>query len=196
MDKQTIAAFDFDGTITTKDTLFDFIKFNVGTRNLIKGLVMLSPTLIFYKLGLMTNNLAKQKLFAYFFKNKNITDFDQVCQNYIKRIDSICRVDILDKIRWHQSQNHTVIIVSASISNWIKPWADNRGIKMVLATEISVKENLIDGTFSSENCYGQEKVNRLLAEFPDRSKYLLYAYGDSAGDKELLALADFSTLLA
>ena len=52
------------------------------------------------------------------------------------------------------------------------------------------------GTFSTANCYGQEKVNRFLAEFPDRSEYVLYAYGDSAGDKELLALSDYPTFIS
>lgn len=68
-------------------------------------------------------------------------------------------------------------------------------IETVLATEIKVRDNIIEGTFSSENCYGQEKVNRLLAQFPDRNGYILYAYGDSAGDKALLALADYPTLI-
>ena len=70
------------------------------------------------------------------------------------------------------------------------------GIEKVLATEIDTIDDLIVGTFSTANCYGQEKVNRLLAEFPDKSEYVLYAYGDSAGDKELLALSDYPTFIS
>jgi phosphoserine phosphatase len=49
--------------------------------------------------------------------------------------------------------------------------------------------------FISKNCYGQEKVNRLLEVEPDRKNYYLYAYGDSRGDREMLAFADFPTLV-
>lgn len=195
MQNRTIAAFDFDGTITTKDTLFDFIKFYIGRNSFLKGLVLLSPTLIAFKLGFIKNDVAKQKLFSSFFKGRSIDEFNKISVDYINRIQEITRPEILEKIKWHQNQSHTVVIVSASIINWIKPWALEMKIDTVLATEIKVTDNLIEGCFSSNNCYGQEKVNRLLTLFPDRGEYTLYAYGDSAGDKELLALADYPTLV-
>uniref|UniRef100_UPI00262597E3 HAD family hydrolase n=1 Tax=uncultured Dysgonomonas sp. TaxID=206096 RepID=UPI00262597E3 len=178
-----------------KDTLFDFIKFYVGGKKLFKGLIILFPILMLYKLGFTTNDVAKQKLFACFFKNRSIEVFNKVSEDYIRRIQEIARPEIINKIKWHQSQNHTVVIISASISNWIKPWAKAMGIEKVLATEIDTIDDLIVGTFSTANCYGQEKINRLLAEFPDKSEYVLYAYGDSAGDKELLALSDYPTFI-
>lgn len=195
-EKYTIAAFDFDGTITKKDTLFDFIKFHVGSKNLYKGLIFLSPILVLYKLGFIRNDVTKQKLFAYFFKNRSTEVFNKVSEDYIKRIQEIARPEIINKITWHQSQNHTVVIISASISNWIKPWAKTMNIEKVLATEIATIDDLIVGTFSTANCYGQEKVNRLLVEFPNRAEYILYAYGDSAGDKELLTLSDYPTFVS
>lgn len=192
---KTIAAFDFDGTITTKDTLFDFIRFYIGKHNLLKGLIILSPILISYKLGFIRNDIAKQKLFSYFFKDKSIQEFNKVSLDYVKRIKEIVRPEIFEKIKWHQAQNHIVIIISASIVNWIKPWAYEMNIKTVLGTEIEIKNDIIEGVFSSKNCYGQEKVNRLIAKYPNRDEYILYAYGDSAGDKELLAFSDHPTLI-
>lgn len=192
---KTIAAFDFDGTITTKDTLFDFIRFYIGKHNLLKGLIILSPILISYKLGFIRNDIAKQKLFSYFFKDKSIQEFNKVSLDYVKRIKEIVRPEIFEKIKWHQAQNHIVIIISASIVNWIKPWAYEMNIKTVLGTEIEIKNDIIEGVFSSKNCYGQEKVNRLIAKYPNRDEYILYAYGDSAGDKELLAFSDHQTLI-
>ncbi|MBD8348633.1 HAD family hydrolase [Dysgonomonas sp. HGC4] len=195
LQNKTIAAFDFDGTITTKDTLFDFIRFYIGKHNLLKGLIILSPILISYKLGFTRNDIAKQKLFSYFFKDKSIQEFNKVSIDYAKRIKEIVRPEILEKIKWHQAQNHIVIIISASIVNWIKPWASEMNIKTVLGTEIEVKNNIIEGVFSSKNCYGQEKVNRLIAQYPNRDEYVLYGYGDSRGDKELLAFSDHPTLI-
>ena len=79
------------------------------------------------------------------------------------------------------------LIVSASIDNWVQPFFPH--VK-VLGTQIEVKDGRLTGRFLTKNCYGQEKVNRILALYPDRNTYHLIAYGDSRGDKELLAFAD------
>ena len=60
----------------------------------------------------------------------------------------------------------------------------------VLGTQVEVSDGRLTGRFLSRNCYGQEKVNRILACYPDRESYHLIAYGDSRGDEQLLAFAD------
>lgn len=194
-EKKIIAAFDFDGTITTKDTLFDFIIFYVGKLRFAFGLLVLSPVLILYKIGFIKNSKAKEIMFSYFFKGKSIKDFDRICRLYAERINDILNDTIVNEIEAHKQSGHTVVIVSASISNWIKPWAYMSGISKVMGTEIEIKDDIITGRFSSPNCYGQEKVNRLINVYPNRQEYILYAYGDSRGDKELLELADYPTFL-
>jgi HAD superfamily phosphoserine phosphatase-like hydrolase len=88
-----------------------------------------------------------------------------------------------------QDDGAEVVIVSASIDNWVQPFFAN---VTVLGTQIEVKDGLLTGRFLTKNCYGQEKVNRILACYPHREDYHLTAYGDSRGDKELLAFADES----
>jgi len=195
MEKETIAAFDFDGTITTKDTLFDFIYFYWGKPRLIVGLIILSPVLVLYKIGIINNSKAKEILFSYYFKNQDIDHFNMKSDLYSQKINIICRKSILQKIEYHKNKKDKIIIVSASISNWIKPWALETGIEKVFATEIQVEKGKITGIFKTKNCFGQEKVNRLLEEYPNRENYILYAYGDSNGDKELLAFSDYPTLI-
>jgi HAD superfamily hydrolase (TIGR01490 family) len=189
--KKIIAAFDFDGTITVKDTLFDFIAFYHGKPKLLAGLVILSPILVLYLLKIVQNSTAKQLLFSYFFKGEQLSDFERKCRSYSDRITEICRPDVLELLKNHQSRGEQVVIISASIDRWIIPWAEKMNISTVIATTIRIENNRIEGHFLSANCYGQEKVNRLLTLFPDRRSYILYAYGDSAGDNELLAFADF-----
>ncbi|WP_165023978.1 MULTISPECIES: HAD-IB family hydrolase [unclassified Dysgonomonas] len=190
-ESRIIAVFDFDGTITVKDTLFDFIVFCHGGWKLVAGLLILSPILVLFKLGFITNESAKQRMFSFFFKGKKKPDFDLYCQRYSRRIDEITNLEAADKIKWHQSEGHQIIIISASIVDWIKPWANTSNIEEVIGTQIEIKDNIITGRFASKNCYGREKVNRLLALYPDRDSYKLYAYGDSSGDKELLSIADY-----
>lgn len=193
LSKKVVAAFDFDGTITTKDTLFDFLKFYKGRFRLVLGMIAMSPYLFSYYLGLMTNQEAKEKLLSHFLKGATISNFDQKCQEYESRINEICHQDVLDRIKWHHDQGHEVIIISASLKNWIEPWTKTQGILTVLATEMGVKEGVITGQFSTPNCFGQEKVNRLKSLYPVKD-YLLYAYGDSSGDKELLEYSNFPKL--
>lgn len=188
---KVIAVFDFDGTITTVDTLFDFIRFYYGFPRLIVGLFVLSPILILFKLGFIPNDKAKELLFSYFFKGKTLSEFNAICEKYKNRINQTLRSQAIDKIRFHQQQGHIVLINSASIYNWILPWAQSVGIKNVISTEIEVKEGVITGKFKGENCYGVEKVKRFLELYPYRDTYQLYVYGDSSGDKPLLDIADF-----
>ena len=80
-----------------------------------------------------------------------------------------------------------MLIVSASIDLWVESFFP--GIH-VLGTQVEVEQGRLTGRFLTPNCYGQEKVNRILEEYPDRKSYHLTAYGDSRGDRELLAFAD------
>jgi len=186
-----IAAFDFDGTLTTKDSLIDFLIFSFGKKSFYRSLIKLSPTLALYKMGLITNEHAKQKLFMYFFGGMQAKKYYDLCNNYSSKIDNIINREALNKLIMHQQQNANVIIISASAEDWIKPWATKHNISRVLATKVEIINDKLTGKFITKNCYGDEKVNRLLEVYPYKEKYTLYAYGDSEGDKPLLTFADF-----
>lgn len=188
---KVIAVFDFDGTITTVDTLFDFIRFYYGFPRLILGLFALFPVLILFKLGFVANNKAKERLFSYFFKGKNLSEFNAICGKYKNRISQTLRSQAIDKVKFHQQEEHIVLINSVSIFNWILPWAQSIGIEKVIGTEVEVKEGVIIWKFKGENCCAVEKVKRFLELYPHRDTYKLYVYGDISGDKPLLDIADF-----
>ncbi len=188
---QNIAVFDFDGTITRKDTLLKFIKFSKGTWQFYFGFLLFSPLLVAMKLKLYPNWKAKQKIFSYFYKGVSIKQFNEWGNGFSVEIEKIVRPKAMEIIKSHKEKGDKIIIISASIENWIKPWAEKSGVDMVLATKIKTdKKDLLTGKFLTKNCYGQEKVNRLLAVFPNRKDYKFIAYGDSRGDKELIGFAD------
>ena len=186
-----VAAFDFDGTLTKKDTLIHFIKFCFGSKRLYQGLAFLSPTLLSFKLKIITNDNAKQKLFSYFFKGMTLACFNKLGSDYQNEIDKILRPDAYNKLQWHLRNKHEVLIVSASVENWIVPWAASKNIKTVLATQIETNNGALTGRFKSKNCYGIEKAKRLKDVLQNIDSYELYAYGDTRGDKEMLMLADY-----
>ena len=184
-----VYAFDFDGTLTTCDTLLVFIRYAKGTPAFVWGFLCHAHLLVLMKLRLYLNWKAKQKVFSYFFKGMNLEAFDSLCQRFAADNRSLLRPKGLQLIAQAQEEGADVLIVSASIDNWVQPFFPH--VK-VLGTQIEVKDGCLTGRFLTKNCYGQEKVNRILALYPDRNTYHLTAYGDSRGDKELLAFADES----
>ena len=182
-----IVAFDFDGTLTTKDTLLAFIRYAKGSTGFWLGFLRYSPQLVLMKLGLYPNYKAKQKVFAHFFKGMTLEAFDALCQRFASDNRHLLRPQALEVLNKAISEGAEVVIVSASIDNWVQPFFAD---VTVLGTQIEVENGLLTGRFLTNNCYGQEKVNRILARYPNREDYHLTAYGDSRGDKELLTFAD------
>jgi len=187
-----LSLFDFDGTITTDDSLIKFIRFVVGDIKFVTGMVVLSPMLTAYKLKLIPNYKAKQYMLSYFFKGMNEEEFMKVANEYsLKHIDTILRPKAMEKIQWHKEQGHKVVIVSASIACWLKPWCAKNGLELI-ATKLEIKDGIVTGKLLTRNCYGIEKVNRVKEKYRLDDYETIYAYGDSRGDKELLELANES----
>ena len=191
MEKKIVVAFDFDGTITTKDTLLEFIRFSKGAMAFFLGFLLHTPYLILFKLGLYQNWKIKQRLFGYFFKGMDYKDFVKVGQDFEPILEKMIRPKALKAIRSYSEKGIPVYIISASVSEWISPWAIKEGVNHIIGTKVEISSNgKLTGNFLSRNCYGEEKVRRLLELEPNRNSYILYAYGDSKGDKELIEFAD------
>lgn len=184
-----IVACDFDGTLTTRDTFVAFIRDVFGDRKFWWG--FLRHTLLLVKMfsGLCPGGEVKERIFAYFFKGMSLDEFDSRCQQFAASHRSLLRPLGIAAIAQAQQEGAEVVIISASIDNWVQPFFPS--VK-VLGTQVEVRDGRLTGRFLSSNCFGQEKVNRLLTVYPQRSDYHLTAYGDSKGDRELLAFADES----
>ena len=190
--KKALVFFDFDGTITNRDSLEDFIQYATGKLPYYIGMLKISPILVAYTLKVIPNYKAKEKLIAHFFKGWDAAKFKNLAEQYsFKQIANITRPKAIEKIKWHQQQGHEVVIVSASMECWLKAWCQKNTVELI-ATQLEIKNNKIKGKFLSKNCNGIEKVNSIKETY-DLSQYdYIYAYGDSRGDKEMLALADES----
>lgn len=187
-----ICAFDFDGTLTKKDTFVEFIRYVHGERKTITGFLLHLPLLLLMKLHLYSNQKAKQKVFSWFFRNMEIDRFNLLCRDFAHtNKQRLLRPAGIKRIRKALEEGDKAIIISASIDNWVCPFFDEFGDKIQIeGTQIEVKNGYLTGMFTTANCYGQEKVNRLKALYPQREDYHLTAFGDSRGDKELINYAD------
>jgi phosphatidylglycerophosphatase C len=99
------------------------------------------------------------------------------------------------RARWHVDQGHRVVIVSASYEQYVQVVADHLGLHGVIATKLEVGlDGRLTGRLDGPNCRAAEKVRRLdewlVSNGLTRESVELWAYGDSSGDRELLAAAD------
>jgi phosphatidylglycerophosphatase C len=187
--KKGIAFFDFDGTITTKDTLLEFIKYCKGSLQFYVGFLLHSPWLVAYKINIISNQKAKEKVLRYFFKNTSEDVFRDHCSAFAtKVIPQLIRPKALDEIRKLQAAGITVVIVSASPENWVMKWAEMLSVQTI-ATRLVIENGRITGDISGKNCHGEEKVNRIREQYSLEAYEDIYAYGDSGGDKPMLQLA-------
>ena len=185
-----LALFDFDGTITKRDSLIDFIQYAVGKPRYYLGLIKLSPTLLAYLFKIIPNSIAKERLIHHFFASWSQEEFTIKARNYsLEKIDVIIREGAKEKIEWHKKRGDEVVIISASIRCWLEDWCNKNSIKLI-ATELEIKNNRVTGKFKTPNCYGEEKVKRLKKLYNLNNYDYIYAYGDSSGDKALLSIAN------
>lgn len=189
--KRVIAFFDFDGTITTKDSLLEFIKYSRGKFSFYRGFALHAPILIAYKLKLVSNQRAKEIIFRHFFKNAPIDQFNQLCTGFVNDVmPSLIRPKALKEINKLKEAGAEVVVVSASPENWLSCWTKSVGVKCI-GTRMVVENNKITGRISGRNCHGEEKVRRILEEYDLSTFSSVYCYGDTSGDRPMLSLGHY-----
>lgn len=185
-----IAFFDFDGTLTRHDTFVSFARHVKGARGLLRAMLGCAPSLLAWKLGLAEGAVAKQRLFASLYRGMELERFRAYAEMFADRVDADLRPEAMQLLQAHLRQGHRVVVVSASLEEWIRPWAARHGVHDVLATRAETDAGgRLTGRFSTPDCRGAEKVRRVRALIPDVESRETWAYGDSRGDEEMLALA-------
>lgn len=185
-----IAFFDFDGTITTRDTLLEFIKFSKGRFRFYLGFALNSPWLVAMKFGLVSNQAAKERILTWFFRGCPEPSFREQCERFADAVlPALMRPKALNEIRLLREKDATIVIVSASPENWVGPWARSLSAECI-ATRLQIADHALTGKILDRNCYGEEKVSRIRESYQLPGYTHIYAYGDSSGDRPMLALAN------
>jgi HAD superfamily hydrolase (TIGR01490 family) len=184
-----IAFFDFDGTITRKDTLLEIIKFIKGNAAFYVGFFVNSPWLIALKLKIIPNDQVKQKILSFFFAGIPEERFQMKCDLFIEeRLPKLIRPGAMAEIDRLKVLGFDIVVISASAENWIRNWSNGHALKLI-SSKLEVKNGLITGKIEGRNCHGEQKVVSILERWDLREYDEIYAYGDSTGDKPMMALA-------
>lgn len=191
-----VAAFDFDGTLTRRDTLLPYLWRGLGWPQFLLVLLLSSPWLAAFALRLMSNHRAKARLLQLSFKGRTETDIAQWTAAFVRdHLPAQWQPDMLARLRRHQQLGHCCVIVSASPGIYLYKIGRELGMDGVICTELATQDGVLTGRMATPNCHGDEKVRRLqawLAERGFQKPVVLHAYGDSSGDLPLLNLADYA----
>lgn len=188
-----VAAFDFDGTLTYKDTLLPYLWRVLGGIGLSRAFARSSRELAMYAVGRLSNEVAKQRLIGSALGGKNRFELQRVAKDWAASV--ALRQEMLDRLKKHQRAGHYCVIVSASPDVYLEEMALRLGFDGLLCTRLEVDEqNVLTGRFSTPNCWGKEKVRRLEELLGPLDQIELHAYGDSAGDFAMLDIAEYAWL--
>ena len=190
-----VAAFDVDGTLTVADCVVPFLRRTAGTSRLIRRM-MRSPVALASAAARRDRDALKAASASAAFAGLTIegvrADADLFAHDvYSHRL----RDEVVERLRAHVDAGDTVLLVSASFEVYLRPLASLLGAHDVLAARLEVGDDgRLTGRLDGPNCRGPEKVRRLHEWLDEhaggRSAVHLSAYGDSTGDRELLADAD------
>jgi phosphatidylglycerophosphatase C len=198
--KRTVAAFDFDGTLTSGGSVLPFLVAVRGFWPVLRAVVALSPALLRSAVvGGTAADAAKEKLFTRLLGGLPLRAVDDRSVSFAERhLARHLREDTRLRLQWHQRQGHHVVIVSASPECYVRRAGEILGVDAVLATRLAVGGGgLLTGNYEGKNCRGAEKYARLVVHL--RANGLLgggddqpelWAYGNSRGDLRLLRAAD------
>jgi HAD superfamily hydrolase (TIGR01490 family) len=184
-----LALFDFDGTITDRDTFSSFLRFNLRPHRVVLSALFLSPVVLCYRLGLMTARQARPIASRLRFNDEPVDSIRRLGSRYAAEVlPGVVRGQALERIEWHQRQGDTVVVVSASLDAYLGPWCAGIGVDL-LCTELEEHDGRLTGRYRHGDCSGPAKARRI-RECYDLSRYaVIYAYGDTNDDREMLELA-------
>lgn len=187
----TVAAFDLDNTLTVRDCVVPFMKSVGGVSKLSKVLLSdLGKT--FQSIRRRDRDSLKMKFVEGVFTGEDAREVESLGVQFASKVaDKWLRSDVATRMRWHQEQGHVVILVSASLGAYLHPLGDLLEVDAVLCTELEEENGFLTGKLVGQNCRGKEKalrVNKWCKDSGIGAEDLVYAYGDSSGDTELLEL--------
>ena len=190
-ERRRIAAFDFDGTMVPGDSLLPFVWRTAGVGRFMLALLRHGLGIALASAaGIGSRDAAKERFVRSTLGGLPLATVRKAGEAFAADLERRIDAASLERMRWHADQGHEVVVVSASLAVYLEPLAAKLGVDAVLSTRLAVDgDDRLTGFLDGPNVRGHEKVVRL-RRWLGGDACELWAYGDSAGDRELLALAD------
>jgi len=187
--KLNLALFDFDGTITSKDSFAPFVQASAKPSRALAGRILLLPLIVAYRAGVISASATRSRVCAFGFRGRSEAEIRNAGVTFAtERLPGTIRAHALERIRWHREQKDLVVVVSAALDVYLKPWCDSHGLD-VICTELDSVNGILTGKYRGGDCVGREKARRIVSRYDLSSFEIVFAYGDTTEDADMLALA-------
>lgn len=196
MSDRQIAAFDFDGTLTHRDTLLPFLVRAFGARRVAAAVARVAPAAARARTGRLQGDLhhrdaVKAALLRDLFRSRDRDWLATEGASFAATLPDRLRPEMVTQVAWHRGHGHELVIVSAGLQAYLEPFGHAEGFDHVIAVELATDPaGVLTGELASANVRGREKAHRFTAWLDGEQPAFVWAYGNSAGDTELLELAD------
>lgn len=183
-----LALFDFDHTVTTCDTYGRFLRRVATPEQLAQAWWKVGPWLLAYRLKLISAERIRARVTRLTFSNRHSDDIATQAAGYARDVlPEVVRPQMLEQIRWHLQQRHTVVIVSGSLDLYLRPWCESLGLGLI-CNRLESHDGRLTGRYADGDC-APRKVDHIRQRY-DLSRFQrIHAYGDSSEDRPMLALA-------
>lgn len=189
--ESVVVAFDVDGTITRTDCVRPFLERLGGRRSMVLAVARRPVETVVGGVQRDRDRL-KQVLVGGVYRGRQVDEVDETGRAFARVVSAtMLRADVIGRLRWHQGLGHRTVIVSASMRSYLVPLAESLGIDHVMCTEVAAADGRYLAHLDGGNCRGDEKAVRLRAWMvaEQLGDATLWAYGDSSGDRAMLAAA-------
>ncbi len=184
-----LALFDFDDTITSKEMFRLFLSTAIAPHRIVAGRIILLPLIGAYHLGVVSGSLIRACLIRLGFSGVPVTQFENLGRDFASKIiPGFVRPEALARINWHRLQGDKVVVVSGSLDVYLKHWCEQQGVDLICSS-LEHKNNKLTGRYQGRQCFGTEKARRIKEHYDLNIYPLIYAYGDSKDDLEMMELA-------
>lgn len=184
-----LALFDFDHTITDRDSYAGFLR-RIATPDALKqARWKIGPWLLAYRATLVSAEALRRRVTRLAFAGRDAGEVGRLAQTYAEEaLPAMLRPEMMQRIAWHQAQGHEVAVVSASLDAYLRTWCERHGITGLICNALAAKEGRLTGEYAGGEI-GMRKA-ALIHQHHDLSRYhRIHAYGDSREDRPILALA-------
>jgi phosphatidylglycerophosphatase C len=184
-----LALFDFDGTITDRETMPDFMHAAVRPGRLLFGKVFLLPLILGYKSKLVSGVAVRAAICFFGFWRVPTQELAIHGQRFAKEfLPTTLRAEAMARIAWHKARGDTVVVVSGGLDVYLSHWCREHGVEL-LCSALEQRGDKLTGRYLGRQCVRGEKARLVQEQFPPTQYARIFAYGDTPEDRELLALA-------
>ena len=187
-----LALFDFDGTLTTRETFPDFMRHAVARPRLLLGGVLLAPVVFGYRRGWVAGNPTRTSVVQVGLRGVDATRLRAKGATFARNVlPGLLRAEAMARLAWHRERGDRVVVVSGGLDVYLVPWCAAQGVE-VLCSVLAERDGRITG-YAGAQCVGEEKVRRVRALCDPQAYTAIHAYGDTHEDQAMLAMANHRT---